>query len=170
MPTFLPAESSGANSWIERDSVLNSFRAICVARKLSCGARKKSGNLLCEGRRWRIPVLGCNRRTGVSMNKENTPGPKQSSMTEMPVVMPQNVPAGAQQSPRRRTMIWLGTATRSSRMLPRRSQRVLRLSRECGSSDLAKLRKMTAQMIQKASLDYGLPIRLKSRRATPDWA
>jgi hypothetical protein len=59
----------------------------------------------------------------------------------MPVAMPQNVPAGAQQSSRRRTMTWLGTATMSSRMLPRSSQRVARLSSASGSSDFAKLRK-----------------------------
>ena len=62
----------------------------------------------------------------LSANKKKTPGPKQSNITEMPVAMPQKVPTGAQQSSRRRTMTWLGTAMMSSRMLPRRSQLLLR--------------------------------------------
>jgi hypothetical protein len=69
--------------------------------------------------------------------QKKTPGPKQSSITEIPVAIPQNVPMGAQQSSRRRTMTWLGTATSSSRMLPRSSQRVARLSSASGSSDFA---------------------------------
>jgi hypothetical protein len=32
MPTFFPAGLSGVNSWMERDSVLNSFRAIGSAQ------------------------------------------------------------------------------------------------------------------------------------------
>ena len=80
-------------------------------------------------------------RSNRSTNRKNTPGPKQSSMTEMPVAMPQNVPRGAQQSPRRRTMMWLGTATSSSRMLPRRSQRGAAFQqrvRVVGSGEAAK--------------------------------
>src|ERR1039458_6618673 len=89
-------------------------------------------------------------------------------MTEMPVAMPQNVPTGAQQSSRRRTMMWLGTATRSSRMLPRSSQRVARFSSESGSSDLAKLRKMTNQMSQKARTVMMPPVRVLQSQSDGD--
>jgi len=44
-------------------------------------------------------------RLNRSTNKKKTPGPKHSSMMEMPVAMPQNVPRGAQQSSRRRREI-----------------------------------------------------------------
>src|SRR6266705_2134825 len=75
--------------------------------------------------------FGC-KRANLSAKRKKTPGPKQRSMMDRPVVMPQKVPKGAQQSLR------LGTATSSSRMLPRKSQRAVRLISAWGSSGLAK--------------------------------
>ena len=75
----------------------------------------------------------------------------------MPVAIPQNVPTGAQQSSRRRTMTWLGTATMSSRMLPRNNQRVMRLTSASGSSALVARRKMTAHTSQNTSRGISPP-------------
>jgi len=54
--------------------------------------------------------LGCSRWQR-STNRKKTPGPKQSSMTEMPVAMPQKVPAGAAS--------WLGGGVKG--VLPKRT-------------------------------------------------
>jgi len=70
----------------------------------------------------------------------------------MPVAIPQNVPTGAQQSSRRRTMTWLGTAMSSSMMLPRRSQRALRFTSASGASSRVTRRKMIPQTNQKKTV------------------
>ena len=49
MPTFFPAESSGANSWTERDSVLNSFKAIGSAQ-VKARRVKAKGEIYCGSR------------------------------------------------------------------------------------------------------------------------
>ena len=92
-----------------------------------------------------------------STNRKNTPGPKHSSMMEMPVAMSQKVPAGAQQSSRRRTITWLGTAMRSSRMLPRSSQRVTRVRMRSGQKTELRASEFGAEILLKFRF-HALPI------------
>jgi hypothetical protein len=71
--------------------------------------------------------------------RKKRPGPKDISAIARPVAMPSKVRGGAQHSSLCLETIWLGTATISSRMLPRRSQRVMVELKRFGSS-LEKLR------------------------------
>ncbi len=52
------------------------------------------------------------------------PGPKESKAIAKPVMIPRNVIGGAQHSCLCRDIMWLGTATISSRILPFNNQRV----------------------------------------------
>ena len=57
----------------------------------------------------------------------NALGPNDSSITAIPVAIPKLVTIGAQQSCRRRTIMWHGTTINNSRMLPRSSHETIRV-------------------------------------------
>ncbi len=55
-------------------------------------------------------------------------GPNDNNMMAMPVVIPKLVAKGAEQSWRRRTITWQGTAIRRSRTLPFSSHEIIRVT------------------------------------------